>query len=90
MPLFFGSNFFLMLSPYYRHTRRSQWLPLISVGINGLVVIVSFIATIALMGWELTERTMWSIPYLFRIVHLEGIFIEKVGLSMIIFSIFLI
>jgi hypothetical protein len=86
MPLFFGFNFYLMLSPYYKHTKRSVWMPLVSVAINGIVILVSFAAAAALMGWELVGRVMWSLPYMFRIVNLEGFFIEKVGVSMIIIA----
>lgn len=87
MPMLFGFNLFQMLGPYYKKTKRSYLYPLVSIGVNGLLVIVALLVPLAMLGWEMVERVQWSLPFLFREIYLEGFIIERVGVSMIIISV---
>ncbi|WEG14373.1 GerAB/ArcD/ProY family transporter [Pullulanibacillus sp. KACC 23026] len=87
MPMLFGFNFFQMLSPYYKKTKRSFWYPVISMVMNGLLIMVGLLTIVTMLGWELVQRIQWSFPFLFREIYLEGFIIERVGVSMIIISV---
>lgn len=87
MPMLFGFNFYQMLGPYHKKTKHSYFYPLISITQNGLLIIVAILVTISMLGWEFTRKILWSLPFLFRQMYLEGFVIERVGVSMIIISV---
>ena len=87
MPMMFGFNLYQMLGPYYKKTKRSYLYPMLSVGINGILIIIAILVTISMLGWEFVKIIQWTLPFLFRQIYLEGFVIERVGVSMIIISV---
>lgn len=86
MPMLFGFNLFQMLAPFYKKTKRSYMYPIVSMGLNGALMVFALFVTVAMLGWEFVRRVQWSLPFLFREIYLGGFVIERVGVSMIIIS----
>ncbi|MDP9729646.1 GerAB/ArcD/ProY family transporter [Alicyclobacillus tolerans] len=87
LPIYLGFSFFLLIGPYYNHNKRiAKWYPLISVFISGFVILVAFFAVILNLGWEGTRTLSFSIPFVLQLIRIQGFFVERLGILIIVVS----
>jgi hypothetical protein len=85
-PLYLGFNIFLMLNPYYRASRMSNWYCYISVSVAGVAMLVSFFAVVSNLGWFAPEHLLYPMQFTFSLLHLKGFLIERIGIVIIILA----
>ncbi|WP_249226711.1 GerAB/ArcD/ProY family transporter [Alicyclobacillus mengziensis] len=87
LPIFFGQNLYLMLSPYYdRRKRNALWLPLVATGIGSIYVIVVYIVSIRVVGYEGLRVLAHPVDFVLQLVQLQGLIIQRFGIGLIFIS----
>ncbi|MCL6637013.1 MAG: spore germination protein [Alicyclobacillus sp.] len=87
LPIYFGLSLVLMLSPYYRHEPgKTHWYPVLSMGLNGVLMVLNFLVTLSLLGYEATMRLTFTLPFVIKLLELSGFLIERVGVSAMILA----
>lgn len=85
LPVLFGINMFLLLSPYYDHLRRnSVWLPLIGMGISGSTLILVYLGTAQFVGFQGILVLTHPTEFVMQLVRVPGILIERFGVVLVI------
>jgi len=84
LPIFFGLNLYLMLSPYYDHRNRNAfWLPVVSVGVSSVVIMSVFIITIRMIGYEGLRLLVHPNDFILQLATIQGLVIQRFGVVLV-------
>lgn len=86
VPLYFGLNLLLMLSPYYdRRRTRSVPVALVAVAISSITALLVFLAVLLMVGQQGTERLTHPVQFVLQLAQIHGFLIERLGLFTVFF-----
>lgn len=87
LPLFFGMNLFLLLSPHYEHIHnRSIRVPVLTVGIESIIIIIVYLGCLLLLGFEAMAAVNYPPAFVMRLIRWQGLLIERVGIVLVIMT----
>lgn len=84
LPMFFGLNLTLMISPYFDHRKQNAiWLPVVSVTISCVVILFIYIGTIRVVGYEGVRVLAHPIDFVMKLVEVNDLLIQRFGIVLI-------
>ncbi|MFB5192414.1 GerAB/ArcD/ProY family transporter [Alicyclobacillus fastidiosus] len=87
LPMFFGLNQYIMLSPYYDHRNRNAvWLPIFCVGFSSALILSVYVITIRVVGYEGLRVLAHPIDFVLQLVQLHGLIIQRFGVVLVFIS----
>lgn len=87
LPVFFGLNFYIMLSPHFDHRKRNAiWLPIVSVGFVSLLISFVYICVIRVVGYSGIRVLSHPIDFVLQLVQLQGLIIQRFGVVLVFIS----
>ena len=87
LPLFFGINLYLMLNPYFDHRKRNAiWLPILVAGFACVYVMLVFMVTVRVVGYEGLRVLVHPIDFVLQLVQVQGFIIQRFGVFLIFVS----
>ncbi|GMA59617.1 spore germination protein [Alicyclobacillus fastidiosus] len=87
LPMFFGLDLYLMLSPYFDHRKRNAiWLPMFCVGFSSVLILSLYVITIRVVGYEGLRVLAHPIDFVLQLVQLRGLIIQRFGVVLVFIS----
>lgn len=87
LPMFFGLNLHLMLSPYYDHRGRNPiWLPLFTVAFATVYIMFIYLTEIRVVGYVGLSVLAHPVDFILELVQLQGLIVQRFGVVLIFIS----
>lgn len=88
LPLYFGIDIVLTMSPYYIHAKRkSLWYPIYGAIASGFILLLVFASIVSTLGWIPAAKLLYPTQMEIQLIRIDGFIIERLGIVIIILSV---